>query len=81
MKLKKLLEKSLPKKLKDNPQLTCVIGLNTEPERLADIRKNRMNSLRETENKKYYFGIIFFLAQSAKYFCSFPIAIIESSSK
>ena len=46
-------ENSLPKKLKDNPQLTCVIGLNTEPERLADIRKNRMNSLRETENKKY----------------------------
>ena len=46
-------ENSLPKKLKDNPQLTCVVGLNTEPERLADIRKNRMNSLRETENKKY----------------------------
>ena len=46
-------ENSLPKKLKDNPQLTCVIGLDTEPERLADIRKNRMNSLRETENKKY----------------------------
>ena len=46
-------ENSLPKKLKDNPQLTCVIGLNTEPERLADLRKNRMNSLRETENKKY----------------------------
>ena len=41
------------KNSKDNPQLTCVIGLNTEPERLADIRKNRMNSLRETENKKY----------------------------
>jgi [pyruvate, water dikinase]-phosphate phosphotransferase / [pyruvate, water dikinase] kinase len=46
-------ENSLPKKLKDNPQLTCVIGLNTEPERLADLRKNRMNSLKETENKKY----------------------------
>ena len=46
-------ENSLPKKLKDNPQLTCVIGLNTEPERLVDIRKNRMNSLKETENKNY----------------------------
>ena len=46
-------ENSLPKKLKDNPQLTCVIGLNTEPERLVDIRKNRMSSLKETENKKY----------------------------
>jgi len=46
-------EKSLPKKLKDNPKLTCVIGLNTEPERLVDIRKNRMNSLKETENINY----------------------------
>ena len=46
-------ENSLPNKLKNNPQMTCVIGLNTEPERLVDIRKNRMNSLRETENKNY----------------------------
>ena len=46
-------ENSLPNKLKKNPQMTCVIGLNTEPERLVDIRKNRMNSLRETENKNY----------------------------
>ena len=46
-------ENSLPKKLKDNPQLTCVVGLNTEPERLADLRKNRMNTLKETENIKY----------------------------
>ena len=30
-----------------------MVGLNTEPERLFDIRKNRMNTLRETENKKY----------------------------
>ena len=46
-------EGSLPKKLKDNPKLTCVVGLSTEAERLADIRKNRMNSLKETENKNY----------------------------
>ena len=46
-------ENSLPKKLRDNPQLTCVVGLNTEPERLVDIRKNRMTSLKETENIKY----------------------------
>ena len=46
-------ENSLPKKLRTNPQLTCVVGLNTEPERLVDIRKNRMNSLKETENKSY----------------------------
>ncbi|MDA9667596.1 kinase/pyrophosphorylase [Candidatus Pelagibacter sp.] len=46
-------ENSLPKKLRDNPQLTCVVGLNTEPERLVDLRKNRMNSLKETKNIKY----------------------------
>jgi len=46
-------ENSIPQTLKDNPKVACVIGLNTEPERLADIRKNRMNSLKETENKSY----------------------------
>ena len=44
---------SIPKILKDNPKITCVIGLSTEPERLVDIRKNRMNSIKETENKSY----------------------------
>ena len=46
-------ENSLPEFLKKNPKITCVVGLSTEPERLADLRKNRMNSLRETENIKY----------------------------
>ena len=46
-------ERSIPKILKENPKITCVIGLNTEPERLVEIRKNRMNSLKETENKIY----------------------------
>ena len=44
---------SLPKKLRENPKLTCVVGLSTEPERLVDIRKNRMNSLKESENINY----------------------------
>ncbi len=46
-------EKSVPKILQDNPKITCVVGLNTEAQRLVDIRKNRMNSLKETDNKKY----------------------------
>ena len=46
-------ENSIPKILKENPKITCVIGLNTEPERLADIRSNRMNTLKETENTSY----------------------------
>mgnify|MGYP005992066155 CR=1 FL=1 len=46
-------ENSIPKTLKQNPKMACVVGLNTEPERLVDIRKNRMNSLKETENRFY----------------------------
>jgi len=46
-------ENSLPQILKENPKIACVVGLNTEPERLVDIRKNRMNSIKETENKSY----------------------------
>jgi [pyruvate, water dikinase]-phosphate phosphotransferase / [pyruvate, water dikinase] kinase len=46
-------EKSIPNKLKQEPKLTCVIGLNTEPDRLVDLRKNRMHSLKEVENKFY----------------------------
>ena len=44
---------SLPEALKENPQIACVVGLNTEPERLVEIRKNRMNSLKENTNKQY----------------------------
>ena len=44
---------SIPKILKDNPKISCVVGLSAEAERLVDIRKNRMNSLKETDNKKY----------------------------
>ena len=46
-------ENSIPEVIKENPKISCIIGLNTEPERLVDIRKNRMNSLKETENKSY----------------------------
>ena len=46
-------ENSLPETLKKNPKMACVVGLSTEPERLADLRKNRMNSLKETENTRY----------------------------
>ena len=46
-------DKSLPEALKKNPKIACVVGLNTEPERLVEIRKNRMNSLRENTNKQY----------------------------
>jgi len=46
-------ENSVPEILKKEPNIFCVVGLSSEPERLADIRKNRMNTLKETENKSY----------------------------
>ena len=44
---------SVPEFLKKSPDKFCVIGLTTEAERLVDIRKNRMNSLKETKNQDY----------------------------
>ena len=44
---------SIPKNLKENPQNFCIVGLTTEPERLADVRKNRMNSLKDKKNQDY----------------------------
>jgi len=46
-------DRSVPEELKKNPKLSCVVGLTTEPKRLVDIRKNRMNALKETENTNY----------------------------
>ncbi len=44
---------SIPEHIKKNPKKKCIIGLIAEPKRLAEIRRNRMNSLNETGNKKY----------------------------
>ena len=46
-------ETSIPNSLKQNPKLACVVGLTTEAERLVDIRKNRMMTLKERENTSY----------------------------
>ena len=46
-------ESSVPELLKRKPKVSCVVGLTTEPERLLDLRKNRMSSLKETENIQY----------------------------
>ena len=46
-------ENSIPETLKEDPNLTCIVGLSTEAERLVEIRKTRMNSLKESQNKSY----------------------------
>jgi hypothetical protein len=46
-------DKSIPEKiLKKNFKL-CVVGLTFEAERLHDVRKNRLSSLKENENTDY----------------------------
>jgi len=46
-------EKSIPEKMKKKSFKPCVVGLITEAERLFDIRKNRLTSLKEEENIEY----------------------------
>ena len=46
-------DSSIPTSLKNNPQMACVVGLTTEAERLVDIRKNRMITIKERENTTY----------------------------
>ena len=46
-------ENSVPELLKKKPKISCVVGLTTEPARLLDLRKNRMNSLKESEPIDY----------------------------
>ena len=44
---------SVPIKMTKKSFKPCVVGLTTEPDRLFDIRKNRLNTLKENENRKY----------------------------
>ena len=46
-------ENSVPELLKKKPKISCIVGLTTEPSRLLDLRKNRMNSLKEYEPIDY----------------------------
>ena len=46
-------EKSVPEILKKNPQKKCIVGLTAEPDRLVDLRKNRMQSIRDNESTEY----------------------------
>ena len=46
-------ENSIPEKLKNNPKVSCVIGLIAEANRLHDVRKNRLSTIKETEKTDY----------------------------
>ena len=44
---------SIPPKVTEKNFRPCVVGLITEAERLYDLRKNRLNSLKEDQNSEY----------------------------
>ena len=46
-------ENSIPQKLKENPRISCVVGLIAEPNRLYDVRKNRLTTIKENEKTNY----------------------------
>jgi len=46
-------EDSVPNYLIKNPDKICVVGLTTEPDRLFDLRRNRMVSIKEKDNINY----------------------------
>ena len=46
-------ENSIPEKIKKKEKKICIVGLTTDPERLIDIRKNRLRTLKENEKSSY----------------------------
>ncbi len=46
-------EDSIPDKLKKNPKISCIVGLVAEADRLHDVRKNRLTTIKEYENTNY----------------------------
>ena len=48
-----VLDQKIPEELKSNDNTACVIGLVADPERLADIRRNRVAIMKENNIKEY----------------------------
>ena len=48
-----VLDQKIPKDLESKDIKTCVVGLIAEPERLADIRRNRVAMMKDTSIKEY----------------------------
>ena len=46
-------ENSIPNTLKDNPKISCIVGLVAEPNRLYEVRKNRLSIIKENEKTNY----------------------------
>ena len=47
------MDQKIPEELKSKNNKTCIIGLVADPERLADVRRNRVAIMKETNIKEY----------------------------
>ena len=47
------MDQKIPEELKLKSNRTCIVGLVTDPERLADVRRNRVTMMKETNIKEY----------------------------
>ena len=78
-----VLNQKIPDELYSSENKTCVVGLVADPERLADIRRNRVAIMREN-NIKEYTGLDFIkdeVAKSKKLFTKYQWPIIDVSRK
>ena len=76
-------ENSIPEKLKKNPKVSCIIGLIAEADRLQDVRKNRLSTIKENENTDYtkIIKIENELKESKKTFQKYQWPIIDVTRK
>tara|TARA_B100000945_G_scaffold80010_1_gene61748 strand:- start:1171 stop:1509 length:339 start_codon:yes stop_codon:yes gene_type:complete len=48
-----VLDQKIPEELKSKNNKACVVGLVTDPERLVDVRRNRVTMMKENNIKEY----------------------------
>jgi len=76
-------ETSIPEKIKTNPKISCIIGLIADANRLHDVRKNRLTTIKEVEKTDYIKleKIQTELANSKKTFQKYQWPIIDVTRK
>ena len=78
-----VMDQKIPEDLKSKNNKACVIGLIADPERLADIRRNRVAIMKENRIKEYtnLDSIKHEVGQSKKLFKKYNWPIIDVTRK
>ena len=69
-----VMDQKIPEELKSKNNKTCIVGLVTDPERLADVRRNRVAIMRDLHIKEYT-DLDFIKKSSEELVASRPTAI------